>query len=984
MNVSQFVAKWRRSELKERAGSQEHFIDLCGVFDHPTPADMDTVGDTFTFEREAAKSNGRKGRADVWKRDYFAWEYKSKHKDLDDAHDQLRQYREALLNPPLLAACDMAILDIRTNFTRRATRRYEVPLDDLGDTVNRRIVEHLFYDPNKLEPGQDVEAITDKAAGDLAAIAQRMRARGLDPTEVALFLDRVVFCLFAQDVRLLADHVFSKIVEKTHRDSRWISREIFNLFQAMNTGGECALEKIPYFNGDLFADVRPLELTNFEVEAIHKVARLNWGEVDASIFGTLFERGMDPDKEREIGTHYTRREDISALVEPVVMAPLKREWSQAKDKIEALLGQADGPPNPAKMRARSPQKDSARYRKARRMVHDFLQRLRDVTILDPACGSGNFLYVSLQKLKDLEKAVLVYASELNIDDFLPGVGPWQLRGIEKSLYAYDLARTTIWIGWLQWTKANGYKVNNEPILRALDNLKNADAILDLSDPEFPREPSWPDAEFIVGNPPFLGAKKLRTELGDEYVEKLFDMYGDRIPNFSDLCCYWFEKARTQVESGRTNRVGLLATQGIRGGLNSEVLKRVKRTGDIFFACSNRKWILNGANVGVSMIGFDAGQESGKVLDDQSVQAINPDLTSAADVTRSRRLAENRGVGFYADVKSGKFDLPFDEAVGILNDPSPNGKPASDVIRPWSNGRDVVQRPSDYWIIDFGVSMGLEAASLYEGAFRIVKDRVEPERRGVKRKKYRESWWLHAEPCGEMRRAISRLDRYIATTIVSKYRLFVWMSSCVLPDHALFVVARDDDYTFGVLHSRLHEVWSLRQGTFLENRPRYTPTTCFETFPFPDPFAGLEATIGEAARDLNAARERWLNPPEWTRTEVLDFPGSTSGPWSKLVHEPDDQGIGVVRYARRIPKDAECAKKLAKRTLTNLYNQRPTWLDLAHRKLDESVFAAYGWGVDLSDDEILARLLALNLGKAQAESEGSPAEPAHEQVVASFA
>jgi type II restriction/modification system DNA methylase subunit YeeA len=244
-----------------------------------------------------------------------------------------------------------------------------------------------------------------------------------------------------------------------------------------------------------------------------------------------------------------------------------------------------------------------------------------------------------------------------------------------------------------------------------------------------------------------------------------------LPNFSDLCCYWFEKARAQIESGKTKRVGLLATQGIRGGLNCEVLKRVKRSGDIFFAWANRKWVQGGANVGVSMVGFDDGSESSKHLDGCVVETINPDLTFACDVTRSRRLAENQSIGFYADVKAGKFDIPLGEAIQLLNCPNPHGKPNSDVLRPWSNGRDVVQRPSNYWIIDFGVTMNEPDASLYEQPYRIVRERVEPERRKVNRKRYREFWWLHAEPCGAMRRSVSRHCRFIATSIVSKFRIF---------------------------------------------------------------------------------------------------------------------------------------------------------------------------------------------------------------------
>ncbi|WP_422931409.1 class I SAM-dependent DNA methyltransferase [Singulisphaera sp. PoT] len=968
MNVSQFVSKWRRSTLKERSGSQEHFIDLCRVFDHPTPSEMDGVGDTFTFEREIAKANGRRGRADVWKRDFFALEYKSQGKELDQAHEQLRQYRESLLNPPLLAACDMRILDIRTNFTRKATKRYAVELLDLGNTENRRIVERLFYDPDKLSPDEDVEVITDKAAAGLAKIAQDMRARGLDPHQVAMFLDRVVFCLFAQSVRLLDGQVFTKIIEKTHRDPRWVSREIFKLFETMNTGGECALEKIRYFNGDLFANVQPLELTSFEVEAIHRVSRLNWAEVDASIFGTLFERGMDPKKLAEVGRHYTSRTDIATLIEPVVLSPLRREWETARIELDGWLDKGEARSR-KKVLAKKTNQDSLWLRKARSIVHEFLLRLKQVTILDPACGSGNFLYVALQKLKDLEKEVLVYASERNIDGFYPKVGPAQLRGIEKSPYAYDLARVTIWIGWLQWTRANGYQVDKEPILSSLDNLLNEDAILDLSRPEEPMEPVWPSAEFIIGNPPFLGGKRLRHGLGDEYIDALFRLWKGRVRPESDLCCYWFDKARRLIADGKSKRAGLIATQAIRGGANRECLKNIKESGEIFFGISDQEWILNGAAVHVSMVGFDGGVEASRFLNGQSVGRINSDLTaSEADLTSSRRLSRNLSMAFMGDTKGGKFEITGPEARALLEAPNPHGRPNSDVIVPWMNGLDLARRNRDMWIIDFGLDRSETMASFYEAPYSKVGHLVKPMRANNKREVYRERWWCHVEPRPALRRATGKLDRFLCTTTVSKHRLFSWVASPTLPDHQLIVFSRDDDYFSGILRSRVHEVWARSRGTQVREREsgfRYTPTTCFETFPLPEPFENLKAVIAEAARSFDDSIEAWLNPPEWTRTEVLEFPATIEGPWGRLVRAPDENGIGIVRHGRLVPKDSKSSDLLAQRTLTNLYNQRPSWFELSRRALDEAVLAAYGWKPDVTDYEILSRLLALNLEESKA-------------------
>jgi len=316
----------------------------------------------------------------------------------------------------------------------------------------------------------------------------------------------------------------------------------------------------------------------------------------------------------------------------------------------------------------------------------------------------------------------------------------------------------------------------------MHNFECKDAILDLSDPDSTREPEWPKVDFIVGNPPFLGTKKLRGELGDEYVEKLFGSYGDRLPNFSDLCCYWFEKGRDLIENGHCRRAGLLATQGIRGGLNREVLKRILETGDIFFAESDRPWFLDGASVHVSMVGFDDGTDHDHVLDGRPVASINANLTSHADTTTATRLRQNAGVGFIADVKAGKFDLPEPEAISLLQIPNVHGRPNSDVVVPWVNGLDVLRRPRSFWIIDFGSEMAQEAAALYEEPFRLVRARVEPKRKTVKRKRYREIWWLHAEPCAEMRERISCHSYFVATATVSKHRIFARIAAPTLPDH----------------------------------------------------------------------------------------------------------------------------------------------------------------------------------------------------------
>jgi type II restriction/modification system DNA methylase subunit YeeA len=503
---------------------------------------------------------------------------------------------------------------------------------------------------------------------------------------------------------------------------------------------------------------------------------------------------------------------------------------------------------------------------------------------------------------------------------IPEIGPEAVLGIELNAYAAELARVTVWIGEIQWMIRHGLGWRRNPILRTLDHIENRDALLDLADPAKPREAEWPAAEFIVGNPPFLGGKLLRRGLGNRYVEAMFEVFDGRVPREADLSAYFHEKVRSNVAAGLTSRGGLLATQGIRGGANRRVLEHIKRTGDIFFARSDDPWILSGANVHISFVAQDDGSEAERELDGRRVESINANLTSGIDLSQARRLRENLGVSFMGDTKGGPFDIDAPTARQLLAQPNPDGRSNSDVVRPWVNGLDITRRPRGMWIIDFGVDMPQHEAALYEAPFEYVRRTVRPERLNNARGAYADRWWLHVEPRQGMRAGLLGLTRFIGTPRLAKHRLFVWLDERTLPDSQIIVVARDDDYTLGVLQSRVHELWALAMGTQLETRPRYTPTTTFETFPFPDPTPDQRARVGEAATRLDDFRNGWLSPPGLDPAE------------------------------------------LEKRTLTNLYNQRPTWLANAHADLGAAVLAAYGWPVDLRDDAILARLLALNLAR----------------------
>jgi type II restriction/modification system DNA methylase subunit YeeA len=964
MNIHEFIQKWSRVSLTERSASQQHFLDLCEVLGHPKPAAADPKGEWFTFEKGASKRGGGEGWADVWKRGFFGWEYKGRHKDLEAAYDQLLKYRESLENPPLLVVCDMDRLVVHTNFTGTRTDVHDIPLAKLAEPQNFEILRSVFEAPGKLKPGVTNEAITQEAAQKVADIAESLRGRGLDPHEVARFLDRIVFALFAEDVGLLPPEIFSRLVRQSRRDPVLFSRFTKELFQAMAVGDYWALDRIRHFNGNLFDEAPVLTLTVKELESITEAAKLDWSAVDPSIFGTLFERGMDPDKRSQLGAHYTSREDIETLVEPVVMQPLRREWAEVRKAVENLLATGKKEPT-GKEKIPEGGLQGPAFRKARvesdLLLRRFWERLGQVKVLDPACGSGNFLYVTLQKLKDLEKEVILYGMERGFPAFIPHVGPWQLYGIEINPYAFELAQMSVWIGYLQWIKQNGFGEPEEPVLRPMDNFECKDAILDLSDPENPKVPEWPKVDFIVGNPPFLGGKKMRRELGDAYLDALFDLSRGRVPAEADLCCYWFEKARWQIEEDRCKRAGLLATQAIRGGANREVLKRIKETGNIFFAISDREWVLEGANVHVSLIAFDDGSEATRFLDHSQTEEIFPALTSYTDISKARDLKPNSGLAFMGATPAGPFDMEETEALPMLYQPNPGGRPNSDVLRPWAKGEEITKKRQESWTVDFSAVGEVAEAARYEDPFELIDRTVR-----VAREEYKtggKNFWQFERPRPALRQAIQALDRFLVTPTVSKHRTFLWLHPPTLPDHQLIVFARPDNYFFGVLQSGIHSTWALRAGTRLETRPRYTPTTCFRTFPFPTPTSDQETAISVAAKELDDLRNRWLNPPEWTREEILEFPGSADGPWARYVHEPDARGIGTVRYPRLVPRDDDSAERLRERTLTNLYNQRPTWLDLAHRKLDEAVFAAYGWSPDLTDEEILARLLALNLQRA---------------------
>ncbi|QNH00294.1 class I SAM-dependent DNA methyltransferase [Pseudomonas sediminis] len=980
MTPEQFIATWKDNPLTEKGGAQAHFEDLCTILKVEPPR----LYGEYCYEQDLKKMHGGNGFADVWKRGCFAWENKGPDKDLGPALMQLKNYAGALDNPPVLVVCNRERIEIHPCFTGYPSTSLIIQLDDIGQPENLQILRWLFSSEtiHKLRPHKSNAAITTEAAGQFAVVAENMRSRGVDSQQVAHFLIQCIFCMYAEDEGLLHEgpseetHIFTSILKSARDDTERARKRINALFSAMQQGGAYGNDDIAWFNGGLFKVIDIPPLHSDDLATLRAAAEnLDWRAIDPTIFGTLFERGLNPKARAPLGAHYTDVETILKLIRPLIVEPLSAEWAEIKPLLQDVRARTETLQAQGKKLTKTV-KDA--HKAAMSAFLSYLERLKNFRVLDPACGSGNFLYLAMHALKDLEHAAQVDAELLGFGRQI-GIesGPANILGLEINEYAAELARVTVWIGDIQWSQRNGQPIARNPILRSLDGISHRDALID----EGGGRAQWPAAEVIVGNPPFLGDRKMIRELGENYTKTLRKLYDGQVPGGADLVCYWFHKAREQILAGQAQRAGLVSTNSIRGGANRKVLDAITEDLAIFNAWGDEDWINDGAAVRVSLVTFSVEPPNGEVwLDGQQVGRINADLTATADaadqldLTKAARLSENEGTSFIGTQKNGPFDIHGSTARAWLSVPNPNGRPNSDIVRPWANGMDITRRPSDTWVIDFD-KISEEDASLYEKPFEHVVEHVKPTRVHLRRDWHRIHWWCHGDPRPAMKRNLKNLTRCILSPRVSKHRIFAWFSSATIPDSAVVAIARSDDTTFGILHSRFHELWSLGLCTFLGvgNDPRYTPSSTFETFPFP---AGLTPAdtkgqpvaegnlllppvtvehlptalnIASAAQRLTSLRENWLNPAEW----VERVPEVVEG------------------YPDRIIAKPEHAAELKKRTLTNLYNTRPAWLDNAHKALDKAVAEAYGWKdytPEMSDEEILRRLLTLNLERSKPAAE----------------
>jgi len=995
MTPEEFIAIWKDNKLTERGGAQAHFDDLCDLLGVDKPRDPDN----YCFERGARKSAGGDGWADVWKRGCFGWENKKPGRDLDTALKQLTDYALQLENPPLLIVSDRERIIIHTAFTGYPDEPREIRIEALTDPGKRQLLRWVFTEPAKLRPEKSTAAITEEAAGHFASLAKVMRQRGLDGQRVAHFLVQCLFCMFAEDENLLPGDIFTDLLKNAGSDADKAGNRIAKLFAAMQkkSGGEYGDHDIAWFNGGLFKTIDVPALTVADLSALYvAAASMDWRAIDPTIFGTLFERGLDPAARAPLGAHYTDTGTIAKLIRSLITEPLLAEWQTVKTVITA--GQGKGP-------------RSREYKGARAAYHGFLNRLNRFQVLDPACGSGNFLYLALKALRDVEKLVHLEAQEFGFEsELLLQTGPHNIRGIEINEFAAELARVTVWIGDIQWCRRNGREIARDPILRPLDSIEHRDALLNPDG----SEAEWPQADVIVGNPPFLGDKMMRGELGDSYVEKLRKRFDGRVPGGADLVTYWFEKARAACVGANCIRpplsgdatdgddcnkgichtslqkpsvlAGLVATNSIRQKRNRVVLERILESGRIFAAWSDEEWINEGAAVRVSLVCFEGKKNVGAngirppycgdgnvggdgnkgachapLLNGIPVAAIHADLTGSVagvqslDLTTAKLLQANKGRSFFGICLAGPFKVDTATALQWLKESgNPNGRPNSDVVRPIYNGSDITRRWAGNWVVDFAALELTEAAD-YLSPFAYVETEVKPIRVGNREAMRAEKWWRHGRSRPELRKALAGLTHYIATSETAKHRFFVKFPVAVAPEHKLIVIPSQLDVTLGILSSRIHCIWAIENGGRLGvgNDPVYNSSLCFETFPFPPGFDLKAKTppdgaafqvIATAAADLNDWREKWLNPEGWLTWEIT--------PEEKIAGFP----------ARPLPK-SEHAAAWKKRTLTNLYNEMPAGLKLRQEALDKAVAVAYGWHdytPEMADETILGRLLALNL------------------------
>ncbi|WP_260625652.1 class I SAM-dependent DNA methyltransferase [Hymenobacter sediminicola] len=933
---------------------------------------------------------------------------------MESARQQALGYVRALPasepRPPFVIVSDVGYcFDVYSNFAGVGdnyapfpdSQQFRVMLPELADERIRERFHLLFTDPQQLDPARLAAKVTRELAGQLAKLSAQLEEANHGTEVVATFLMRCLFTMFAEDTGLIPNDSFKGVLEDYDTDKRRpdLPHALESLWQSMDKGGFAPTlhTSIRQFNGKLFHDATALPLSAAQVELLRKAAAADWTTVEPAIFGTLLERALDPHERHRLGAHYTPRRYVERLVVPAVLEPLRREWAAAQAASAQLH-------------------DNDKDTEARGELVKFLRRLTSVKILDPACGSGNFLYVTLEHLKRLEGEVLAAINaygQTGLLDLAGGttVSPRQLLGLELNPRAAAIADVVLRIGYLQWhIRTHGLTQLAEPLLDDYQNIRHQDAVLAhgpaqprldaqgqpvtrwdgrttrpnpatgqevpdenarvaVLDYPNPRPTSWPDADFIVGNPPFIGASRMRDLLGDGYTEALRKAYAGRgVPESADFVMYWWHKAALAVRDDHALRFGFITTNSIKQTFNRQVMLPFVG-GDnaplqLNFAIPDHPWVTSedGAAVRVGMTVADRtrpGRAWGQLLklktetrpegDDaadvtfiENQGRILPDLSIGANLDNARPLKANdklanrgmqpMGLGFIISAAQAEiFGLGSIEG-------------ADNYIRPYMNGKDITDTPRGVFALDFFGLSESQVRSEFPAAFQHLLENVKPSREQNNRASYKKNWWVFGEARASFRPALQGLERYIITPRVAKHSFFQFLEKSTQADDRLVILALDDAYHLGILSSRIHTIWSLAVGGRLGigNDPSYDKSRCFDPFPFPDATPDQQAQIRELAETLDAHRKR----------QQAAYPGLTLTNLYNVVEK--------LRAGHALTPKEQTTKQQGLASIV---------LEL-HRDLDAAVAAAYGWPTELPDAELLANLVALNRARAAEEKAGT--------------
>ncbi len=1037
--VAAFIDRWKVSGGSEKGNSQLFLAELCGVLglQRPDPTKAAYNVNEYSFERTVQLPRGdgtfETKFLDLYKRGCFVLESKQG-KELAQrtpltlpmpglkqstaavrlsrawedtmarAKRQAEQYVRTLPvaegRPPFIIVADVGYcFDIYAEFSCTGgmyipfpdSRTYRVKLEDLAQPDVQALFQALWEDPLSLDPSRRSARVTTEIAGYLAALAKSLEADGHAPEKVGGFLIRCLFTMFAEDVGLLTANSFQDMLGRAAAKPDLFLPLVQDLWTAMNAGTvSVALgERLKRFNGNIFAKPEVLPLSGPQIAILLEAAKADWRDVEPAIFGTLLERALSPRDRQKLGAHYTPRAYVERLVLPTIIAPLREDWHNVQ--LAAAL-----------------QAEQGKLQDAQAEIAAFHRRLCAVRVLDPACGSGNFLYVTLEHMKRLEGEVLAEAKTYG--DFQAPletkgltVDPHQFLGLELNPRAAHIAEMVLWIGYLQWHfRTHGSVSPPEPIIRTFHNIECRDAVLEYAgkrvatdghgkaisrwdghtmkaDPvtgrevpdeaaqveelvyEKPRPAKWPEADFIVGNPPFIGDKSLRLSLGDGYVNALSKAYV-ALSESSDFVMYWWHKAASLTSEGRSRRFGFITTNSISQIFNRRTVALHMSASppiSLAFAIPDHPWVdsSDGASVRIAMTVGVTGISDGVLAevtsrlkkDDfetpvelrETTGRINSDLSIGVDVTRAYDLKANEDISCTGIALHGASFVISPGQASTLGLGRIQG--LDNHIRPYFNGKDITDKPRGVMVIDLlGLSIG-DVQMRFPEVYQWVFSRVKPERDNNPRTSRRLNWWLLGEPISTFRPALAGLSRYLVTPMTAKHRFFQFIEGHSLPDQALIAFASDDAYLLGVLSSNIHIYWSLAAGGRLGvgNDPRYNSSRCFFPFPFPDPTPELRERIRDTGERLDAHRKaRQALHPDLTLTGMYNV-------------------LEALRAGRELsPKERDIHEKGLVAILRQL-----------HDELDAAVAQAYGWPADLPEADILARLVALNHARAEEEKTG---------------